>query len=78
MIDALLPPILSPLSITLERIVTSILPPDTRQQTFLPSISGILPFITAATGTAPAPSETSFCCSIRVRIARAISSSLTV
>ena len=62
---------------TLERIVTSILPPETRHTTFLP-FTGTLPNITAATDTAPAPSEISFWCSISERIAEEISSSVTV
>ena len=40
--------------------------------------SNICPDIAAATETAPAPSATSFCCSISERMALAISSSLTV
>ena len=66
-----------PLEITLDKIVTSILPPETRQTTFLPFTSTLLN-IAAATETAPAPSATSFCCSISARIAVATSSSETV
>ena len=66
-----------PLLITLDRIVTSILPPETTQTTFLP-LTGSLLNITAATETAPAPSAIIFCCSISARIAEEISSSVTV
>ena len=59
------------------KMFTSMLPPEIRQQTFLPAI-GSLPNMAAATVTAPAPSATSFCFSISARIAAAISSSLTV
>ena len=62
---------------TLDKIFTSILPPDTTQTTFFP-FTGILLAITAATAVAPAPSDTSFCFSIRASIAIAISSSETV
>ena len=62
---------------TLERIVTSILPPDTRHIVFLPSM-GNFPNMAAATDTAPAPSATSFCCSMSDSIAVDISSSVTV
>ena len=62
---------------TLDKIFTSILPPDTTHTTFLPS-TGTLSASTAATDTAPAPSATNFCLSIRVSIAMAISSSDTV
>ena len=72
-----LPVFCKPLSITLESIVTSILPPDTRQHTFLP-LSGNLLKRAAATDTAPAPSEINFCFSISERIAVAVSSSVTV
>ena len=59
------------------RMFTSMLPPETRQTTFLPSM-GSLWKSAAATGTAPAPSATSFWFSIRERMAAAVSSSVTV
>ena len=71
------PDLSRPRLITRERMVTSMLPLESRQTTFLPS-TGILSNSTAATDTAPAPSAISFCCSIRVRIAVEISSSVTV
>ena len=71
------PALSRPRLITRDRMVTSMLPPDTRQATLRPS-TGILPNSTAATATAPAPSAMSFCCSIRVRMAVEISSSVTV
>ena len=60
-----------------DRVVTSTLPPDTRHTVFFSDVS-TLPNITAATGTAPAPSATVFWPSISARMAEAISSSLTV
>ena len=59
------------------RMFTSMLPPDSTHTAFLPWM-GSLSKRAAATGTAPAPSATSFWFSIRDRMAAAISSSLTV
>lgn len=53
------------------------MPPDIRQATFFPFI-GTLSKSAAATETAPAPSATNFCFSIRASIAVEISSSVTV
>ena len=75
--EQLRPLFVKPRVITRLRILTSILPPETTHTTFLPSM-GTLLNIAAATDTAPAPSATSFCCSIKLRIAAAISSSDTV
>ena len=71
------PAVTRPRVMTRERMFTSMLPPETMQTTFLPSM-GSLWNIAAATLTAPAPSAISFCFSIRARMAAAISSSLTV
>ena len=66
-----------PLVMMRERVVTSTLPPETRQTVFRPSVF-TLPNMQAATGVAPAPSATVFCSSISARMAEAISSSVTV
>ena len=58
-------------------MVTSTLPPDSRAQTFLPSMFTLW-YMAAAMPTAPAPSATSFCFSSTVRMALAISPSVTV
>ena len=71
------PAFCNPLSMTLDRMVTSILPPETKQTIFFPSIGSLLKRA-AATETAPAPSATNFCFSISVRIVVEISSSVTV
>ena len=58
-------------------MVTSTFPPDSRAQTVLPSVFTLW-YMAAAIPTAPAPSATSFCFSSTVRMALAISPSLTV
>ena len=67
-----------PLLMTRVILFTSILPPLTKAATFLLRIPEILPFINAATGTAPAPSDTVLTRSINQRMAPAISVSSTV
>lgn len=71
------PALRSPLFITLDSMFTSIFPSETMAHTFLFLIGNLLKII-AATDEAPAPSETNFCYSIRLKIAVAISSSVTV
>ncbi|KAK2964359.1 hypothetical protein BLNAU_890 [Blattamonas nauphoetae] len=66
-----------PWSMTLLTNPMSMFPPDKRRQTFL-YCDGILPDMTAATGTAPAPSQMMCCFSIKNRMAAEMVSSLTV
>ena len=67
-----------PFSITRLRMAGSMLPPQKGSTTHLPASSGSLPARHAASPVAPEPSTMAFSSSTMRRMARAISSSLTV